>query len=82
MVGVQFENATTGAANTFNSLLKMQGISACSYDDMYTEGAEIQILVDGAYKKYYFINDQTSSKSIDKLDVFGLEIQANVNLSS
>ena len=61
MVGVQFENATTGAANTFNSLLKMQGISACSYDDMYTEGAEIQILVDGAYKKYYFINDAYDS---------------------
>ena len=41
------------------------GVEACSYDDMRTDGAEIQVWTGASYKMYYYINDAFDDENED-----------------
>ena len=58
MIGTQFETVG-GSAETisFDDLISMTGVSACSYDDQEDSAAEIDVLSGGGYVSFYYIND-------------------------
>jgi hypothetical protein len=69
LIGTQFETVGgTAATIAFDDLISMSGVSACSYDDQETDGAEIDVLVGGIYAPYYYINDayDANNKNVGK----------------
>ncbi len=58
LIGTQFETVGgTAATIAFDDLISMSGVSACSYDNQETDGAEIDILAGNGYVPYYYISD-------------------------
>ncbi len=60
MIAVQFQKSgtTTKGKVKLNDLISMKGIEAVCYDEMFANGAQIQVpLPDGGYKFFYYIND-------------------------
>ena len=66
MIGTQFETVG-GSAETisFDDLISMTGVSACSYDNQEDEAAEIDVLVDDGYMSYYYISDAYNANNQD-----------------
>ena len=65
MVAAQFESVGADATADLNKVLSMNGVEAVSYDDMFTSGAEIQVLDGSSYKYYYYINDALDENDND-----------------
>ncbi len=58
LLGFQYENVgTPTGAIDLNSLLKLDGVTPSTVDNMTTQAAQIQIMTDSGYALYYYVCD-------------------------